>query len=332
MANIRAENGLGVGLPMMAEGQWGNLVTGPGASPWLTSPGSKGTTAAALGDGLWRFVIDVPSGGRAESVVILGHRTVVQGAAAAFEFQSITYRDGAGAAILTIADIGLAVATLTADGTPIQTLTHLVENSFRYIPRQLNGDDVVRGNAFADVLHGYLGNDTLIGGAGSDTIAGDDGNDQLTGGGGRDFLAGGYGNDSLYGNGGDDVLKGGDGADSIQGDLGNDNLIGGVGRDLLDGGAGNDSLSGGPGVDWFVFLHGTGQDQVVDFAASADLGSDRLVLDPALWGGGALSAAQIVDTYASVSAAGMLFDFGDDKILLTGISDPATLLGHIDVI
>lgn len=328
MANIRAEDGLGVGLPMMTEGQWGSLVTGPGNSPWLTSPGSNGTRAAALGDGLWRFIVDVPSGGRAESVVIFGHRHILQGAAAAFEFDSITFRDSAGATVLTIGDIGVTVGTSTSQGTLIRTLTWLVESTFRVTPRNLDGDDLVRGNAFADVLHGYLGNDTLIGGAGSDTITGDDGNDQLSGGVGRDVLTGGGGSDSLFGNLGNDVLNGGAGDDLIQGDGGDDNVIGSVGRDTLDGGTGNDVLVGGAGADRFVFLDGTGRDQVVDFAASADL-SDRLVLDPALWGGGALSAAQIVGTYASASSAGVLFDFGADEILLAGITDPAALIGLI---
>jgi Ca2+-binding RTX toxin-like protein len=88
--------------------------------------------------------------------------------------------------------------------------------------------------------------------------------------------------------------------------------MGRAGDDVLAGGAGSDLLIGGPGAD--VFLFDGGLDRIADFATG-----DTVGLDSALWGGADWSAAQILST-ASVSADGVLFDFGGDTLLLEGLT------------
>ena len=112
-----------------------------------------------------------------------------------------------------------------------------------------DGNDVVRGSAFADVIDGGIGDDKLNGGGGNDLVTGDAGDDTLLGGRGRDTLQSGDGNDVLKGQGGSDRLEGQDGSDLLLGDLGHDRLYGGRGDDVIRGGSGNDTLNGGAGND-----------------------------------------------------------------------------------
>ena len=69
-----------------------------------------------------------------------------------------------------------------------------------------DGDDLLTGNAKANVLSGGAGNDRLYGGQGADTLAGGKGLDFLKGGGGDDNLNGGRGNDILHGGAGRDTF------------------------------------------------------------------------------------------------------------------------------
>jgi hypothetical protein len=63
------------------------------------------------------------------------------------------------------------------------------------------------------------------------------------------------------------------------------------------------------------------RDVIRDF----QVGIDDLQLTQSLWGGG-LSATQVVNRYASVTGAGVLFDFGGDQsILLQGLNSTAGL-------
>ena len=112
-----------------------------------------------------------------------------------------------------------------------------------------DGNDVVIGSAFADVIEGGLGDDKLNGAGGNDVVSGGDGQDTLVGGRGRDTLRSGTGNDVLKGQGGPDRLEGQDGDDLLVGDLGHDRLYGGRGHDVMRGGAGHDTLNGGGGND-----------------------------------------------------------------------------------
>jgi Ca2+-binding RTX toxin-like protein len=126
-------------------------------------------------------------------------------------------------------------------------------------------DDVLKGDASANVLGGEAGSDTINGGGGedsawfdaavnaslasgratgegSDTLVGMEG---LIGSDGNDVLTGDSSANSIAGRGGNDVISGGGGDDREFGDAGNDHIDGGDGNDMIDGGAGNDTLSGG---------------------------------------------------------------------------------------
>ena len=130
-----------------------------------------------------------------------------------------------------------------------------------------NRDDVLNGDAAANVICGLLGNDTIHGLGGNDTLFGDACNDKTKAGAaaaaatdGNDKLFGDDGNDVLYGAGGKDALKGGRGKDKLLGGDGNDSLDGGAGKDSLDGGRGNDKLTGGSDAN--TIKGGAGNDSV----------------------------------------------------------------------
>lgn len=209
------------------------------------------------------------------------------------------------------------------------------------------GNDSLRGGAGRDRLRGQGGEDGLWGGAGRDTLAGGNGRDSLwgegggdrltggaghdglSGGGGHDRLSGGTGNDRLTGEGGRDTLAGDMGDDRLAGGRGNDRLTGGGGDDRLSGDAGRDLLTGGAGADVFVFGRGDGADRIAD----CGLGADRILLDPGLWGGAALTPRQIVARFAEATASGdLVLDFGrGDRLVVAGHDDPGSLARIIDL-
>ncbi len=148
----------------------------------------------------------------------------------------------------------------------------------------LGGDDLLRGRALGDELHGegvvfpavfppppitdeLRGRDTVEGRGGDDTIAGDWGDDLLDGGGGDDLLNGGDDNDRLEGGEGRDSLHGDAGWDWLYGGAGKDALHGGADDDVLDGGAGADTLDGGDGDDMASYADADGA-IAVDLAAA----------------------------------------------------------------
>ncbi|WP_162617534.1 calcium-binding protein [Yoonia maritima] len=147
------------------------------------------------------------------------------------------------------------------------------------------GNDILRGGAGNDEIHGNEGNDDLNGGTGDDVLHGDQGNDKVAGGSGNDTMFGGTGDDKMRGQSGDDTMNGNDGADYLDGGSGNDQLsgnagvdkiVGGAGADTIEGGAGNDHLWGGNWAgddtsDTFVFAAGSGKDYVHDFEVDHDL-------------------------------------------------------------
>ncbi|MCW3783906.1 hypothetical protein [Defluviimonas salinarum] len=214
------------------------------------------------------------------------------------------------------------------------------------------GNDIIDGLGGSDRLHGGTGHDRINGGAGNDFIFGEDGDDVIMGGIGNDFIDGGAGEDTATYSGSSGVTvslaisgyqntgQGNDRLTSIEnlgGTSGNDVLTGNAGankiwansgNDTIDGGGGNDLLVGGAGADTFIFRTACDSDQVRDFALAQ---GDRLSLDDALWGGGK-TAAEVVSTYASVTAEGVLFDFGGgDTILLSGLGMTAGLDAGIGI-
>jgi Ca2+-binding RTX toxin-like protein len=140
-------------------------------------------------------------------------------------------------------------------------------------------DNLLIGNAFANVLDGKTGADDMRGGAGDDVYVQDNLGDQMneegntdsgdelrtnqahsnalpgiehytfTGAKAIDFLADGAANrisgtalaDTLDGLGEDDTLVGGSGNDLLVGDAAHDSLDGGAGADTMDGDEGNDT-------------------------------------------------------------------------------------------
>ncbi|UOM36120.1 calcium-binding protein [Acuticoccus sp. I52.16.1] len=150
-------------------------------------------------------------------------------------------------------------------------------------PVRADGDGLLRGTPFGDLLFGTAGDNVINAGGGFDTVRakggddlvrGGDGGDALMGAAGADTVYGGPGADTLYGGAADDALAGGRGGDLLKGQAGADTLDGGQGRDRLVGGPGADVLTGGAGADRFLFHADDGIDTVTDF----EPGHDTLVI------------------------------------------------------
>lgn len=141
------------------------------------------------------------------------------------------------------------------------------------------GNDVLIGNAVANVLSGNGGNDFLMGKAGGDTLNGGSGFDTASyalatagvsaslGNSGNGSGSGGEaagdqytGIEALEGSNFNDNLSSGNAANTLSGLGGNDNLSGGNANDVLDGGDGNDSLDGGNNND--TLIGGAGNDSL----------------------------------------------------------------------
>jgi Ca2+-binding RTX toxin-like protein len=148
--------------------------------------------------------------------------------------------------------------------------------------------------------------DLLLADANGSVLIGLEGDDILIGSAARDTLEGGAGRDHLHGLEGRDILIGGQDRDILEGGGGNDRLFGGSGRDILSGGRGNDTLSGGSGRDSFVFYAREGADVVTDFDGLLDV----LEIEASLLGRGPKTLDRLFDEYATVTADGVLFDFG----------------------
>lgn len=188
-----------------------------------------------------------------------------------------------------------------------------------------DGDDWLSGGVGDDKVWGLTGSDFILGDSGDDSLGGGIGDDTINGGDGADWLWGGADDDRLWGSDGADKIEGKEGADALGGGEGNDTIDGGDGNDKLWGGAGDDDLTGGLGADVFAFNTGFGNDTVNDFLS----GTDTLSLDQDLWGGG-LTAEQVTSTYAAVSGADVVFDFGGgNEFMLVGVSSTAGLEGDI---
>ncbi|MEM7615020.1 MAG: CAP domain-containing protein, partial [Pseudomonadota bacterium] len=176
-------------------------------------------------------------------------------------------------------------------------------------------DNIMLGRAGDDVLEGEDGADMLRGGKGDDELYGGRDDDMLRAHGGDDYAKGGQGDDDIRTGAGDDTAKGGKGDDVIGGGRGDDWLNGGQGNDRISGDQGDDTMVGRSGNDSFVYGAGGNRDQILDFANDAD----QLVLDQALWSG-TLTAAEVVDQFATESGGDTTFDFGGGhELTLAGV-------------
>jgi Ca2+-binding RTX toxin-like protein len=184
------------------------------------------------------------------------------------------------------------------------------------------GNDIVNGNEDNDLLFGNEGLDTIDGGEGNNTIVGgqdsSDAADSILAGGGADLIwgnggadtiladggantvIGGFGKDSIvtgsagdivFGNQDNDTIDAGDGGNLIFGGFGDDSVTTGSGNDTIWGNEGNDSLAGAAGADRYVFLSGSGNDQVNDFAFAE---GDRLDLQGQTFTTGASGDGDVV--------------------------------------
>lgn len=168
-----------------------------------------------------------------------------------------------------------------------------------------DGDDIITGNASANIIWGGNGNDTLYGGDGNDNLVGDAGDDLLSGGAGTDIINGGTNIDTVdysYAaanltvslaittaqtvSAGDvdtitnvENLTGGSGNDTLTGTTTANTINGGFGDDIINAGRGNDVINGGSGSDQAVFAGVSttysiatsgGTVSIVDNATSAD--------------------------------------------------------------
>lgn len=172
-----------------------------------------------------------------------------------------------------------------------------------------DGDDRLLGGLRDDTLIGGYGNDRLLGNKGGDTLYGDSGDDRLVGGAGNDFLRGAAGLDKLFGGNGSDILQGDYHKDELFGGRGKDTLYGGKHGDILTGGAGQDVLSGGTGSDVFVFDDTSGKDRISDYQVSID----KIQID---------TTNEIT---TKVVSAGVRVFWGDESLLVIGVSDTADL-------
>jgi Ca2+-binding RTX toxin-like protein len=131
------------------------------------------------------------------------------------------------------------------------------------------GNNVLIGNALANVLRGGAGNDTLDGRAGADIMVGGAGSDTyfVDSAADRIFEAGEPGVDTVRSAVSfalapffENLILTGAALRGI-GNAGNNQIISGAGNDTLSGGAGNDTLSGGTGAD--QMFGGAGNDSYV---------------------------------------------------------------------
>ncbi|MET0528777.1 MAG: calcium-binding protein, partial [Microvirga sp.] len=134
-------------------------------------------------------------------------------------------------------------------------------------------DDVLTGDAGANVLGGGDGNDVLNGGAGNDSLVGGEGADVLNGGSGIDSANYTTATAGVFASLANSSLNTGDAAgdtyisiEQLRGSRHDDLLIGDAFANLLHGGDGSDTLEGGDGGD--VLSGGNGVD-VASYAGSA---------------------------------------------------------------
>lgn len=233
----------------------------------------------------------------------------------------VTFASGAATAVTAAAGgYGLSVtanAGVTVSGTVGTT-------AFTAIVNASDGNvklDVVNGDTFyasggVTLLTG-IQNLKLLGLDGLHATGTEVGN-QIHGNAGNNLISALGGNDRVYGNNGVDRLFGGDGNDVLRGGSHRDFLYGGAGRDRLYGDMGNDVLSGGDGADSFYFLRRGGMDVVTDFDLAE---GDRMFLETTIWGGTAMTAAEVITEYADVVGNAVVFDFGNGQtITLSSIS------------
>ena len=218
---------------------------------------------------------------------------------------------GLGDDTFVVDDNGDLVVEAAGEGTDLvqssitYTLTGNVENLNLTGTLDIAGtgnelNNIINGNAGANVLDGQAGNDTLNGNAGAD------------------ILIGGEGNDALNGDAGDDQL---------QGDAGNDVLNGGVGADRMAGNTGDDVFIVDNVLDLVVENADEGSDTVqssIDYTLTDNVENLVLTANSAMRGTG----NELDNTVTGNNASNTLFGLeGDDT--LVGLYGNDTLDGGL---
>lgn len=251
--------------------------------------------------------------------------------------------------------------TGVAFGDTFDGIENIIGSDRRDTLKGTKGDNTLMGGADKDFLIGRKGNDRLDGGAYDDKLDGGPGADMLIGGEGMDramykraqdpivvslknpdlntgeaagdtyvdveSLTGGQSHDQVHGDSGRNQLWGRNGNDALWGRGGDDDLYGGNGKDWLEGGKGNDQLSGGSHADTFVFE--SGHDTITDF----ELGTDTIALMAEALLGGELGAGKVINTYAEVTDAGVVFTFdGQTSLTIEGLTSTDGLKDALDML
>jgi Tol biopolymer transport system component len=140
----------------------------------------------------------------------------------------------------------------------------LTGSSYGDVVYDQGGDDTIRTLEGNDIVYDGKGSDTIETGDGDDEVRLQDGANRVDAGPGRDVVTtgdfaaelleqqtidGGPGDDTLTGGAAGDRISGGDGNDSILGQRGPDTIFGGAGNDRIKGNRGDDSVDGGLGDD-----------------------------------------------------------------------------------
>jgi Ca2+-binding RTX toxin-like protein len=120
-------------------------------------------------------------------------------------------------------------------------------------------DDLLTGDAAANVFTAGAGQDWLVTNGGGDTLIGGDGHDSLWGGAGDDLIEGGAGDDTLFGGAGSDTASYATALGSVRIDLTNleDQNTGGAGFDTLV------SIENIVGSDYADVLIGNASDNII---------------------------------------------------------------------
>ena len=165
-------------------------------------------------------------------------------------------------------------------------------------------DDVLTGDANANMMRGFWGNDTLNGGGGDDELHG------------------------IYGN---DILNGGIGDDRLHGGFGEDELNGGPGEDTLWDSYGSSTLNGGADTDTFAFRDHFGPDTISDYTLGASkTASEKIYLcvgsqsNPPTYTGVNSGADYVITVRHNARIAGW--------ITLTGITTSSANFANLNII
>ena len=123
--------------------------------------------------------------------------------------------------------------------------------------------DTAKGSDGFDTLFGF---ENIYGGKGNDILIGDALANIIAGSGGKDYVIGGAGNDTLMGGAGDDRIDGGDGNDSLVAtDPGDDTYYGGAGTDTIDYSGATTDLQIGYVYPYMTVTGAQGNDKIFSY-------------------------------------------------------------------